>query len=146
MCGVVGAYRQPDGAQLVRTMVDRIAHRGPDAVGVRECGPGEYRAHLGHRRLSIIDLSTASDQPFVKDGLCLSYNGELYNYREVRALLRADGVRFVTDSDTEVVLEALRAWGPDALRRFRGMFALALVDERRGSVLLARDPLGIKPL
>ena len=110
MCGVVGAFRQPDGAQLVRTMLDRIPHRGPDAAGVREAGPGENRAHLGHRRLSIIDLSTASDQPFVKDGLWLSYNGELYNYKEVRAALQADGVRFVTDSDTEVVLEALRAW------------------------------------
>ena len=146
MCGVVGAFRQPDGAQLVRTMLDRIPHRGPDAVGVREAGPGENRAHLGHRRLSIIDLSTASDQPFVKDGLWLSYNGELYNYKEVRAVLQADGVRFVTDSDTEVVLEALRAWGPDALRRFRGMFAFALFDERQGTLLLARDPLGIKPL
>jgi asparagine synthase (glutamine-hydrolysing) len=146
VCGVVGAFRQPDGAELVRTMVDRIPHRGPDAVGVREAGPGENRAHLGHRRLSIIDLSAASDQPFVKDGLSLSYNGELYNYKEVRALLQADGVRFVTDSDTEVVLEALRAWGPDALRRFRGMFAFALFDERRGTLLLARDPLGIKPL
>jgi asparagine synthase (glutamine-hydrolysing) len=146
VCGVVGAFRQPDGAELVRTMVDRIPHRGPDAVGVRAAGPEQNRAHLGHRRLSIIDLSAASDQPFAKDGLSLSYNGELYNYKEVRRLLQAEGVRFVTDSDTEVVLEALRAWGPDALRRFRGMFAFALFDERRGSVLLARDPLGIKPL
>jgi asparagine synthase (glutamine-hydrolysing) len=146
MCGVVGAFRQPDGERLVSTMVGRIAHRGPDAVGVREAGPAQNRVHLGHRRLSIIDLSAASDQPFVKDGLWLSYNGELYNYKEVRAVLRADGVRFVTDSDTEVVLEALRAWGPDALRRFRGMFAFALFDERTGSLLVARDPLGIKPL
>src|SRR5918911_3514790 len=116
-------------------MVERIAHRGPDAVGVREAALGQTRVHLGHRRLSIIDLSAASDQPFVKDGLWLSYNGELYNYKEVRAALQADGVRFVTDSDTEVVLEAVRAWGPDALRRFRGMFAFALFDERQGSLL-----------
>jgi asparagine synthase (glutamine-hydrolysing) len=127
-------------------MVDRIAHRGPDAVGVTEAVLGETRLHLGHRRLSIIDLSTVSDQPFVKDGLWLSYNGELYNFRELRATLESEGVRFVTHSDTEVVLEALRRWGVDALPRFRGMFAFALFDEREGSLLLARDPLGIKPL
>ncbi len=147
MCGIAGAFCQPDGEQVVRTMVERIAHRGPDAV--RRAG-GHGRGRRGctwaHRRLSIIDLSAAADQPFVKDGLSLSYNGELYNYRELRASLQGHGVRFVTQSDTEVVLEALRLWGVDALRRFRGMFAFALFDERRGSLLLARDPLGIKPL
>jgi len=102
--------------------------------------------HLGHRRLSIIDLSAVSDQPFVKDGLALSYNGELYNYRELRTVLEGEGVRFVTSSDTEVVLEAMRRWGADALPRFRGMFAFALFDEHRGRLVLARDPLGIKPL
>ena len=146
MCGIAGAFCQPDGEQVVRTMVERIAHRGPDAVGVRQTAVGDSWLHLGHRRLSIIDLSAESDQPFVKDGLWLSYNGELYNYRELRASLQGHGVRFVTQSDTEVVLEALRLWGVDALRRFRGMFAFALYDERRGSLLLARDPLGIKPL
>jgi asparagine synthase (glutamine-hydrolysing) len=146
MCGVAGAFCQPDGEQLVRTMVERISHRGPDAVGLREAAVGESRLHLGHLRLSIIDLSAESDQPFVKDGLWLSYNGELYNYRELRATLQSSGVRFITSSDTEVVLEALRMWGVDALRRFRGMFAFALFDERQGTLLLARDPLGIKPL
>ena len=101
---------------------------------------------LGHRRLSIIDLSSAADQPLTKHGLTLVYNGELYNYRALRAELVSRGVRFVTKSDTEVVLEAWRAWGPEALRRFRGMFAFALFDERSGELILARDPLGIKPL
>ena len=101
---------------------------------------------LGHRRLSIIDLSTAADQPLTKHGLTLVYNGELYNYRALRAELAARGVTFTTQSDTEVVLEAWRAWGPAALRRFRGMFAFALFDERTGELVLARDPLGIKPL
>ena len=146
MCGIAGAFCQPDGDRVVRTMVDRIAHRGPDAVGVREAAVGETRVHLGHRRLSIIDLSAESDQPFVKDGLWLSYNGELYNYQELRSTLQSEGVRFVTHSDTEVVLEALRIWGVDALPRFRGMYAFALFDERSASLLLARDPLGIKPL
>jgi asparagine synthase (glutamine-hydrolysing) len=146
VCGVAGAFCQPDGEHLVRTMVERIAHRGPDAVGVREAVLGDTRVQLGHLRLSIIDLSAQSDQPFVKDGLWLSYNGELYNYRELRAVLEGQGVRFVTQSDTEVVLEALRRWGTDALPRFRGMFAFALFDERQATLLLARDPLGIKPL
>jgi asparagine synthase (glutamine-hydrolysing) len=127
-------------------MVDRLAHRGPDAVGVRAVVTPGAILHLAHRRLSIIDLSTAADQPFAKDGLHLSYNGELYNYRELRRTLEGDGVHFSTASDTEVVLEAWRAWGSQALRRFRGMFAFALYDERRGSLVLARDPLGIKPL
>ena len=87
---------------------------------------------LGHRRLSIIDLSSAADQPFAKGGLTLTYNGELYNYRELRRELETLGARFATASDTEVVLEAWRAWGPGALRRFRGMYAFAIHDERIG--------------
>ena len=145
MCGVAGAFCQPDGADLVVTMADRIGHRGPDADGLRDVSRNGS-IQLAHRRLSIIDLSTAADQPFVKDGLSLSYNGELYNYRELREVLRGKGVRFVTESDTEVVLECWREWGPNALRRFRGMFAFAIYDERAGAITLARDPLGIKPM
>ena len=87
MCGVAGAFLQPDGARLVQTMVERIGHRGPDASGVVDLLP-TAPVQLGHRRLSIIDLSAAADQPFVSDGLHLSYNGELYNYRELRDELR----------------------------------------------------------
>jgi asparagine synthase (glutamine-hydrolysing) len=101
---------------------------------------------LAHRRLSIIDLSTAADQPFAKDGLHLSYNGELYNYRELRKVLRGKGVQFRTESDTEVVLESWRHWGPAALAQFRGMFAFAIYDERTTALTLARDPFGIKPM
>jgi asparagine synthase (glutamine-hydrolysing) len=145
VCGVAGAFCQPDGAKLVRTMTDRIGHRGPDANGLADLSP-HAPLQLAHRRLSIIDLSAASDQPFVKDGLHLSYNGELYNYRDLRASLQSRGVRFVTESDTEVVLECWRVWGSDALSRFRGMFAFAIYDERSGALTLARDPLGIKPM
>jgi asparagine synthase (glutamine-hydrolysing) len=145
MCGVAGALFQPDGARLVRTMTDRISHRGPDAAGLTDLSP-RASLQLAHRRLSIIDLSTAADQPFVKDGLHLSYNGELYNYRELRNLLRGKGVQFSTESDTEVVLECWRHWGPSALPRFRGMFAFALYDERTTALTLVRDPLGIKPM
>ena len=95
---------------------------------------------------SIIDLTAAADQPFTKHGLTLSYNGELYNFRELRRELASTGARFSTSSDTEVVLEAWHRWGPACLDRFRGMFAFSLFDERTGRLVLARDQLGIKPL
>jgi asparagine synthase (glutamine-hydrolysing) len=126
-------------------MVDRISHRGPDAEGLLDMSP-ETPVQLAHRRLSIIDLSAAADQPFSKDGLHLSYNGELYNYRELRDTLRSRGVRFRTESDTEVVLECWRAWGPAGLQRLRGMFAFAIYDESTAALTLVRDPLGIKPM
>jgi asparagine synthase (glutamine-hydrolysing) len=146
VCGIAGCYQQGDGHKLVDVMTDRIAHRGPDAAGRWDHEDDRVAVQLGHRRLSIIDLSTAADQPLTKDGLTLVYNGELYNFQTLRAQLTARGARFVTRSDTEVVLEAWRAWGPDALPRFRGMFAFALFDQRSGELVLARDPLGIKPL
>ncbi len=146
MCGVAGAYQQSDGKQLITTMVDRLGHRGPDASGLVEIVDPETSVVLAHRRLSIIDLSPASDQPLTKGRLTLSYNGEVYNYREVRRDLEARGVVFVTSSDTEVVLEAWRAWGVDSLPRLRGMFAFAVHDAGTGSLTLARDPFGIKPL
>jgi len=146
VCGIAGCYQQADGQKLVDIMSDRIAHRGPDAAGTWSHQDDRVAVQLGHRRLSIIDLSTAADQPLSKHGLTLSYNGELYNYKELRAELSTSGVRFTTKSDTEVVLEAWRCWGPGALRRFRGMFAFALFDQGTGDLILARDPLGIKPL
>jgi asparagine synthase (glutamine-hydrolysing) len=146
VCGIAGCYQQADGHKLADIMTDRIAHRGPDAAGRWDHEDDRVAVQLGHRRLSIIDLSTAADQPLTKDGLTLVYNGELYNFQTLRAELTARGTRFVTRSDTEVVLEAWRAWGPDSLKRFRGMFAFALFDRRSGELILARDPLGIKPL
>ena len=146
MCGIAGCYQQSDGRKLTDVMTDRIAHRGPDAEGVWSHEDERFSVHLGHRRLSIIDLSAAADQPLRKGSLVLSYNGELYNFRELRAVLQKAGAAFVTTSDTEVVLEAWRHWGPGALDRFRGMFAFALADTATGELVLARDPLGIKPL
>src|SRR4051794_17011042 len=146
MCGIAGAFQQPDGKLVVTTMTDRLGHRGPDAAGVLEIVAPDSAVVLGHRRLSIIDLSTAADQPFSKGGLTLAYNGEIYNHEDLRRELQGRGVRFVTRSDTEVVLEAWRAWGPASLPRLRGMFAFAVHDERTGELTLVRDPLGIKPL
>lgn len=146
MCGIAGAYQQADGKEIVTTMAEGLAHRGPDAAGIVEHVTPAAAVVLAHRRLAIIDPQSASDQPMVKDGLTLVYNGELYNYRELRHELAAAGSTFVTGGDTEVVLEAWRRWGVDALRRFRGMFALAVHDTATGELSLARDPLGIKPL
>jgi asparagine synthase (glutamine-hydrolysing) len=101
---------------------------------------------LGHRRLSMVDLSDAASQPFEKDGLILAFNGEIYNHADLRRELRASGAAFRTTSDTEVLLEAWRRWGPGCLPRLRGMFAFAVADARRGELFLARDPFGMKPL
>jgi asparagine synthase (glutamine-hydrolysing) len=146
MCGIAGCYQQADGHKLTDVMTTRIAHRGPDAGATWSHEDERASIHLGHRRLSIIDLSTSANQPFVKGSLTLVYNGELYNFRELRAELEKAGATFITSGDTEVVLEAWRHWGTAALERFRGMFAFAIADTRTGELALARDPLGIKPL
>src|SRR5262245_38579983 len=146
MCAIAGCFQQPEGKVLAATMIERMAHRGPDACALQEIVSPESSVVMAHARLSIIDLSSAADQPFSKGGLTLSYNGELYNYRELRDELRGAGASFLTHSDTEVVLEAWRTWGVEALGRFRGMFAFAIHDASTGDLTLARDPLGIKPL
>ncbi|NIH85799.1 asparagine synthase (glutamine-hydrolyzing) [Amycolatopsis granulosa] len=142
MCGIAGTHHLPDGGPLTDRLTRRLAHRGPDGEGRYDHGD----VHLGHRRLSIIDLSGTGAQPMVSGGLALTYNGELYNAPELRAELRGKGVRFRGTSDTEVLLEAWRRWGVECLPRLRGMFAFAVFDERTGELFLARDQLGIKPL
>ena len=146
MCGIAGTYQQAEGKLITSVMVERMAHRGPDASAVVESVNPRASVVLGHLRLSIIDLSSAADGPFTKNGLTISYNGELYNYRQLRAELEHSGVTFATSSDTEVVLEAWRAWGPAGLGRFRGMYAFAIHDAATDELALVRDPLGIKPL
>lgn len=145
MCGIAGTYQQPDGESAAQVMSTCLVHRGPDDHGLYSFADDRVTTHLAHRRLSIIDLA-GGHQPLEKGGLVLTYNGELYNYKELRAELASGGARFVTGCDTEVVLEAWRRWGPASLRKFRGMFAFALFDQVTGSLFLARDQLGIKPL
>ncbi|PKO28422.1 MAG: asparagine synthase (glutamine-hydrolyzing) [Betaproteobacteria bacterium HGW-Betaproteobacteria-5] len=147
MCGLAGQVRfngQPVTVETLKGMGDAIAHRGPDGEGYWAVGS----VGLVHRRLAIIDLSDAASQPMVSpDGQSvLAYNGEVYNFRELRHELETLGYRFRSTSDTEVVLNALIEWGVGALTRFNGMFALAWWDVRRRSMLLARDRYGIKPL
>lgn len=146
VCGIVGCFQQADGNELIEPMSDSVRHRGPDDAGTFHYGRGSVQCQMAHRRLAVIDLSDGGHQPLTREGLTLVYNGELYNFRALRQELVADGVRFRSTSDTEVVLEAWRRWGPAALRRFRGMFAFAVFDETSGRLVLARDQLGIKPL
>jgi asparagine synthase (glutamine-hydrolysing) len=147
MCGIAGLIHrdgQPVSPAVLQRMTDAVAHRGPDGEGHWIEGP----VGLGHRRLAIIDLSPAGQQPMVSADhrYVLSYNGEIYNFRELKAELEALGYWFRSRTDSEVVLYALAAWGADALLRFNGMFALALWDRRERKLLLARDRYGIKPV
>lgn len=143
MCGITGFWGPPDPAVLA-AMTEVICHRGPDDRGDLETDIGS----LGFRRLSIIDLVGGHQPMSTEDGLVhLIYNGEVYNYRELRTELQAAGQVFTTASDSEVVLRAYVAWGPDAFARFNGMWALAVLDRRaEPRLVLARDHFGIKPL
>lgn len=144
MCGVVGIVgRQgrPVQEEVLRRMTSVLSHRGPDGNGVTV----QDSVGLGHQRLAVIDLATGQ-QPMCRDGLLVSYNGEIYNYRELRDELKAAGHAFKTTSDTEVLLASYQAQGPEFVRRLNGMFAFVLYDPARRQVVAARDPLGIKPL
>ena len=145
MCGICG-LTAPLAEETLRRMVATIVHRGPDDSGVYVAPDGAVG--LGSTRLSIIDLSPAGHMPMLSDdgSVALAYNGEVYNFRELRRELEALGFSFRSRTDTEVVLRAYEAWGEDMFARLNGMFALALWDARERRLLLARDRFGIKPL
>ena len=162
MCGIAGALSAVPSArvpQAVLRLISALGHRGPDGEGFwadgggvsgrlsREQLPAEARLTTGHRRLSIVDLSTG-DQPMTnEDGSTwITFNGEIYNYAELRSELEAVGHRFATRADTEVLLHGWEEWGEGMLSRLNGIFAFALTDCRRGVTVLARDPVGVKPL
>lgn len=147
MCGIVGILNfsgEPVEPSLLRQMTDSIAHRGPDGEGFYL---DNYLA-LGHRRLAIIDLSMAAHQPMINQtkDFVITYNGEIYNFRELRKELEILGFDFKSNSDTEVILSAYIAWGPQMLSRLNGMFALAIWNRPHQTLFLARDRYGIKPL
>ena len=147
MCGIVGQVnfdQTPVCPKNLKMMTDVIAHRGPDGAGHWM----DNNIGLGHRRLSIIDLSNAASQPMqtADHRYILSYNGEIYNFKELRAELKTLGYNFQSQTDSEVVLNSLAEWGSDALTKFNGMFALAFCDRKEKKLLLARDRYGIKPL
>ncbi|MBS1563913.1 MAG: asparagine synthase (glutamine-hydrolyzing), partial [Bacteroidetes bacterium] len=145
MCGIAGILhfnQQPADESIVRAMTRCMAHRGPDADSVFTDGP----VGLGHLRLSIIDLSTAANQPFIDPTgrYVMIFNGEMYNYQEVKAQL--PDYPFRTTSDTEALLAAYIRWGADCIHRFRGMYAFAVWDRHERSLFLMRDRMGVKPL
>ncbi len=146
MCGIAGIIGANADAGRVEKMVAAMSRRGPDDCGV--WGGGEAGAALGHARLSIIDLSSAGHQPMsTRDGrYWMVFNGEIYNYLEIRKGLELDGHNFFSNSDSEVVLAAFRKWGQSCLQSLRGMFAFAIWDTSSRSLFLARDRMGIKPL
>jgi asparagine synthase (glutamine-hydrolysing) len=151
MCGICAIISSDPAiaGKAISTMCDAQVHRGPDDQGTAFVDNTSHTVGLGQRRLSIIDLSALGHQPMVhpQTGDILSYNGELYNFLELREQLETDhDVRFKGRSDTEVILHALVQWGPACFERFEGMFALAFYQRESRTLLLARDPLGIKPL
>ena len=151
MCGIAGIVGalSPDRVNgSLRSMLDAQLHRGPDDGGSMVISVGGATVGLGNRRLAIQDLSPLGHQPMVNEatGDILVYNGEIYNAPALRDLLKTDGFQFQGHSDTEVLLRAYERWGTECLRRLRGMFAFALWDVRRSRLVVARDPIGIKPL
>lgn len=148
MCGIAGiaSVNSQSDRQWLASGREAMTHRGPDDAG--EWWSDDGRVGLAHRRLAIIDLTPAGHQPMQDSGagLCIVFNGEIYNFRDVRDQLRARGHRFTSASDTEVILAAYREWGTDCLQQFNGMFAFALYDARRQTLFLARDRAGEKPL
>ena len=146
MCGIAGIVARRNVLDLERTiaeMIYRVRHRGPDDEGCYVAG----RVALGHRRLSIIDLSPSGHQPMTSpDGrYVITFNGEIYNYLELKPELQAGGFQFRSNTDTEVIIAAFAAWGGECLSRFNGMWSFAILDTERGIVFAARDRFGVKP-
>ena len=154
MCGIAGILQfhdRPAELEKITLMTNAICHRGRDSEGIlmggSERGPSNISVALGHRRLSIIDLSDSAVQPMVSVSRRFSivYNGEIFNYKELKKELIGLGFSFLTESDTEVVLTSWEAWGVGCLKRFNGMFAFAIWDEENQCLHCARDALGVKP-
>ena len=148
IAGVIGKMARTDGESAVAGMVSALYHRGPDDNGSQSWMFGENLVALGNTRLSILDLSAAGHQPMAESTgrYWIVFNGEIYNFQELRRLLDPNDRLFRTGSDTETILHAYKRWGCDAFRLLRGMFALALLDTQARVLHLVRDPLGIKPL
>ena len=143
MCGIVGAFN-PNGIKKIdlEPALKILHHRGPDSKGTFY----DDNICLGHTRLSIIDLSKEADQPMIDEDLVIVFNGEIYNYREIKRILRAKGHLFKTKSDTEVILKAYRQWGERCVHDLEGMWAFCIYDKTNNSIFLSRDRIGEKPL
>jgi asparagine synthase (glutamine-hydrolysing) len=143
ICGVAGSDQPDGGRELVQRMCSALAHRGPDDEGIVQLDTVTF----GMRRLSIIDLEGGHQPMHNEDStVWVVQNGEIYNYLELRSALAAAGHSFNTESDTEVLVHGYEEWGEEMVERLNGMFAFAVLDRRKGTVLLARDRMGIKPM
>jgi asparagine synthase (glutamine-hydrolysing) len=130
--------------ETITLMRDTLIHGGPDDAGIFI--DKDFPVALGHRRLSILDLSSLGHQPMEFENLVITYNGEVYNFKEIRKELEKEGYKFISNSDTEVILKAFHRWGFSAVHKFRGMFAFALWDKKDKKLILCRDRIGVKPL
>jgi asparagine synthase (glutamine-hydrolysing) len=149
MCGIAGLVdtkNYQSDLQILTKMTDALFHRGPDSGGYFFEGFGSSQVGLGNRRLSILDLSNKGQQPMSFNNLTMVYNGEVYNFKKIRAELEKLGFSFDSNSDTEVILKAYYKWGSEAVHRFNGMFAIAIFDSQKKTLTLIRDRAGIKPL
>lgn len=146
MCGLLGTVGAHESPAEFRQHLNIIAHRGPDADGVFQHTHNDTHVSLGHRRLSIIDVRAAANQPMKRGDHVIVFNGEIYNFQALRQELEIVGYKFQTHSDTEVVLQGWRAWGDKVLGKLRGMFAFSIYNMATGELIIARDPFGIKPL
>lgn len=148
MCGIAGFidFQQRSSSEVLQAMTDTLYHRGPDGAGYEWFATEQAQIGLGHRRLAIIDLTDHGKQPMPFQKLWITFNGEIYNFQEIKNDLAALGHSFTSESDTEVILHAFQQWGTDCLHRFIGMFAFVIYNPTTNQVFIARDRTGIKPL
>jgi asparagine synthase (glutamine-hydrolysing) len=144
MCGIAGIVSQSADLELIGPMTEAMSHRGPDGSGIWSDG----LCSLGHRRLAIIDLSVKGKQPLCNENetVWIVFNGEIYNFQELRAELERSGHKFNSHTDTEVIVHAYEQWGTECVKKLRGMFAFAIWDQQKRRLFLARDRVGKKPL
>src|ERR1700759_4617513 len=148
MCGITGFvdFKKASTVDQLRRMTDVMMHRGPDDGGHEVYDAGRASIGFGQRRLSILDLSPLGHQPMHFGELIVNFNGEIYNFKEIRKELEGKGYSFTSWSDTEVILKGYHCWGMEVVQKFIGMFAIALYDKTREKVMLIRDRAGVKPL
>ena len=140
MCGIAGFNWA--NQSMIEKMAQALQHRGPDDQGIYT----DHDVSLGHRRLSILDISEKGHQPMHFENLVIVYNGEIYNFRELKEQLKSHGYNFISGTDTEVVLYSYHKWGPACVEKFNGMWALCIYDKAKKTMFLSRDRFGIKPL
>ncbi|MDE3211830.1 MAG: asparagine synthetase B, partial [Bacteroidota bacterium] len=147
MCGIAGIIdlNKNSSLELLEKCTDSLSHRGPDSRGVEWWEFPQAQVGIGHRRLAVIDLSPAGQQPMWYKQFCITFNGEIYNYKALRAELEALGHQFKTQSDTEVILHGWEEWQQDLVLKFRGMFAFVIYDTLKKECIAFRDRLGVKP-